>query len=116
MEWKLEPTGPTGVQNTNIRYLSRTVDGVKNMMNLGVTVFSLQYYSVYIANTRITPLPITFTSTPNTGNIGPVSVTLRLESPYRGPAEYLAKTDTSAYQMVWRQIRSVSRNNSVQFQ
>jgi hypothetical protein len=115
VEWKLEPTGPTGIQNTNIHYLSRTVDGVKTMMNLGVTLFSLQYWSVYTANTLI-PTPITFSGTPNTGNIGPVSVTIRLESPYRPPAEYLAKEDTSAYQMVWRQIRSVSRNNSVQFQ
>ena len=29
VEWKLEPTAPPNTPNTSVRYLSRTVDGVK---------------------------------------------------------------------------------------
>jgi len=115
VEWKLESTQPPNTPNTRIYYLSRTVNNVKSMINFGVTQFKMQYWSVYNPNTLITPLPITNTSVPSTGNIGPMSVTIRLESPYWSNI-YKGTTDTSQYQMVWRQIRSVSRNNSIQFQ
>jgi hypothetical protein len=114
VEWNLEPTAPPGLQNTRIRYISRTVGGVTTMMNFGVTQFLLRYYRVDAANTEIVP-PVGGIVPNNTGNIGPISVTIRLESPYRPKAEYLASTDTSSYLMVWRQIRSVSRNNQIQF-
>lgn len=115
VEWKLESTGPA-VQNTRIRYISRTVDGVKTTMNLGITQFSFQYWRLDIPYTFITVPPVITSSTsPGTGNIGPISVTIRLESPYRPPSEYLTEKDTLQYQMVWRQIRSVSRNNQIQF-
>jgi hypothetical protein len=115
VEWKFEASVPPGVQNTRIHYISRSVDGVKTMMNLGVSSFTIQYYRIDVHNTLITPLPIVWSLNNATGNIGPICVTIRLESPFRPPSQYLAAADTSAYQMVWREIRSVSRNNSVQF-
>jgi len=118
VEWQMQTTGPTNVQNKRIRYLDRnvTTNGVTttSRMNLGVTQFALQYWRVDVANTLI-PIPSGGFSSPTTGNIGPISVTIQLESPYRPPAEYLSKKDTSEYLMVWRQIRSVSRNNQIQF-
>lgn len=118
VEWQMQTTGPANVQNTRIRYLDRnvTTNGVTttSRMNIGVTRFSLQYWRVDVANTLI-PIPSGGFGPPSTGNIGPISVTIVLESDYRPPVEYLAKTDTSEYQMVWRQIRSVSRNNQIQF-
>jgi hypothetical protein len=110
IEWKLGALVGTTV-NPNIRYLSRIVNGAENKMNLGVTQFAFQYWSVYDPNTRLTT-PISTTAN-GTGNIGPVSISIRLESPYKMKQLYM--NDTSQYDMVWRQIRSVSRNNSIQF-
>jgi hypothetical protein len=113
VEWKLEPTKPPNTPNPNIYYLSRTVNGVKTMMNIGVTQFRLGYWSVYDANIPLAT-PIAFAPNPNPcGNIGPVSVTIRLESSYKMKQSY--NIDTSQYDMVWRQLRSISRNNSIQF-
>jgi hypothetical protein len=119
VEWRYE-SAVSGIvpnlQNTRIHYLDRIVDGVTNRMNLGVTTFRLSYWNVYDDNLPIVPLPIDSNSTPNTGNIGPVSVMIRLESSFRLKQQYTESTDTSAYQMVWRQLRSISRNNAIQFQ
>ena len=114
IEWKLEATAPKGTPNPNIRYLSRIVDGVKDSMNLGVTRFVLNYWHVVDPTVKLTT-PMSNTTSPNPcGNIGPVSVTIQLESPYKMKLHYTSDT-TSQYEMVWRQLRSVSRNNSVQF-
>ena len=114
VEWKFEASAPPDLQNSRIHYLSRSVDGVKTMMNLGVTQFTIQYWRVDVHNTPMQP-PISLDADTTTGNIGPISVTIRLESPFRPPSEYLAASDTSEYQMVWREVRSVSRNNAIQF-
>jgi hypothetical protein len=105
----------TAPNNTNIRYLDRIVDGVTNRMNLGVTQFALSYWSCYNPNISL-PTPMVSTALPNPcGNIGPVSVLIRLESPFKLKPEYTQAGDTLEYQMVWRQLRSISRNNSLQF-
>jgi len=114
VEWRLETTGPPA-DNPNIRYLDRIVDGVTQRMNLGVTQFAFQYWSVYDANTPL-PVPMNSATVPNPcGNIGPISVSIRLESPYKEIGNYMDSTDVSLYDMVWRQIRSISRNNTIQF-
>ena len=114
VEWKLETTAPPNTPNTKIRYLSRTVNGVTNKMNLGVTQFDIRYLSVIDPNDTLAT-PMVATTLPNPcGNIGPVSVSIRLESPYKMKLEYTNDT-TSRYDMVWRQIRSISRNNTIQF-
>jgi hypothetical protein len=122
VEWRFESglAGPyiTPPMNTNIHYLNRIVDGVPNRMNLGVTRFTINYWNVYDPTSPIIiPPVITPSSVPNTGNIGPVSVLIRLESAFKMKQEYTSDTvrGSSQYEMVWRQIRSVSRNNSIQF-
>jgi hypothetical protein len=111
--WKYETTKPPNTPNPNIRYLSRTLDGVKTMMNLGVTEFTFHFWNVANPNTPVAT-PVSALTSPNPcGNIGPVSVSIRLESFYKMKQQYT--NDTSQYDMVWRQIRSISRNNSVQF-
>jgi hypothetical protein len=113
VEWKLESTSPPSTPNTRIRNISRTIDGVTKTMNLGVTQFKFQYWSVY-NDTLLLATPMNSASFPNPcGNIGPVSVSIRIESPYKMKQQYMM--DTSQYDMVWRQIRSISRNNSIQF-
>jgi hypothetical protein len=115
VEWKLESTAPPYSQNPNIRYLSRSINGVKQNLNLGVTKFEIHYWRVDNPNIEISP-PINFAPNPNPcGNIGPISVGIRLESYFRLKREYMEWNDTSSYVMVWRQIRSISRNNSIQF-
>jgi hypothetical protein len=110
VEWKLGPYIGT-TPNPNIRYLSRIKNGVESKMNLGVTQFNFAYWSIIDANTKLTT-PIV-TAGGGTGNIGPISVYIRLESPYKMKQQFMS--DTSQYDMVWRQIRSVSRNNSIQY-
>ena len=113
VEWKLEATAPPNTQNPNIRYISRTVDGVTSMMNLGVTRFVFKYWSILNPDSAMVT-PINSANNPNPcGNIGPVSVMLTLESSYKMNQSYM--NDTSQYAMVWRQLRSISRNNSLQF-
>jgi hypothetical protein len=114
IEWRLETTGPPGITNPNIRYISRTVDGVQKLINLGVTRFNMQYWNVTDPTVLLTT-PMVNTTIPNPcGNIGPISVTIQLESAYKMKLNYTSDT-TSQYEMVWRQLRSISRNNSVQF-
>jgi hypothetical protein len=110
IEWKLGAKVP-GSTNPNICYLSRIVNGKENKMNLGVTQFTFHYWRVDNPNTAVAT-PVT-TAGDGTGNIGPVSVSIRLESPYKMKQQYM--NDTSQYDMVWRQLRSISRNNSIQF-
>jgi hypothetical protein len=118
IEWKYESdtTGiPKGITNPRIHYLDRIVDGVTQRMNLGVTSFAITYWSIMDPDSAMTT-PIVATTPPAAnpcGNIGPVSVSVRLESPFK--ATYLNPTDSVQYYMLWRQIRSISRNNSIQF-
>ena len=112
VEWKLGPYNGT-TPNPNIRFLSRIKNGVESRMNLGVTQFKFAYWSIIDANTKLTTPIIGGAANGGGGNIGPVSVYIRLESPYKMKQQYMS--DTSQYDMVWRQIRSVSRNNSIQY-
>jgi hypothetical protein len=119
VEWVFEPAGTGTVfsapNNTNIRYLDRIVDGVTTRMNLGVTQFTLGYWSCYNPNLPLAT-PMVSTTNPNPcGNIGPVSITIQLESPFKLKPQYTQAGDTLEYQMVWRQLRTISRNNSLQF-
>jgi hypothetical protein len=45
------------------------------------------------------------------GNIGPIEVAIRLESSFRMEQEYM--DDTTQYEMLWRQIRTISRNQQL---
>jgi hypothetical protein len=112
VEWKLGSLVGT-TPNPNIRYLSRIKNGVESKINLGVTKFNFAYWSIIDANTKL-PTPIVAgAANGGGGNIGPISVYIRLESPYKMKQQFM--NDTSQYDMVWRQIRSVSRNNSIQY-
>jgi hypothetical protein len=71
-----------------------------------VTDFRFKYYSI-LNSTDSLLFPIV-----NLGNIGPIDVTIRLQSPFKAQQEYM--NDTSHYVMLWRQIRSVSRNSTLQ--
>ena len=119
IEWKLDTVTQvySAPLNTRIRYLYRIVNSQSQKLGLGVTDFSIRYWNVYDANQEIpsTNFPLTPTSAVSTGNIGPVSVSIRLESASRWTGMYMAATDTSEYQMLWRQIRTISRNNRVQY-
>jgi hypothetical protein len=104
-------TGPVAELNTtpnpNDRYLYRSVNGVVSKMNLGLTQFSILYYDIVDPTNKLT-FPIV-----NLGNIGPVDISIKLESPYKMvKQEYM--NDTSQYEMLWRQIRTVSRNTVLQ--
>jgi hypothetical protein len=113
VEWKYEAAKPPNTPNPNIHFISRTVDGTKTMMNLGATEFTFHYWNVANPNAAL-GTPMDAATNPNPcGNIGPVSISIRLESFYKMRQQYT--NDTSRYDMVWRQIRSISRNNSIQF-
>jgi hypothetical protein len=107
IEYRVGPTSEVPqTQNPNDRLLHRTVNGVDRSMNLGVTDFRFRYFSIMNSTDSLT-FPIA-----NLGNIGPIDVTIRLESPFKARQEYMM--DTSHYEMFWRQIRSVSRNSTLQ--
>jgi hypothetical protein len=102
--------GPTSelasTSNPNDRYLYRNVNGIVNRMNLGLTTLRFRYWFI---GDPTSPLA---TPVNPTGNIGPVDVMIRLESPYRMKQEYM--DDTTQYEMLWRQMRSVARTTQVQ--
>jgi hypothetical protein len=116
VEWKSELPPIAGTPNTRIFYLDRILNGKTQRMNLGATRFRFKYWNITDPTTELTATPITGT---NCGGIGPVSVEIRLESAYKITEQYTKTTsymaDTSQYDMVWRQLRSISRNNSIQF-
>ena len=124
VEWRVGlPSELTATQNVRDCYVYRRVNGVTTKMNLGVTQFRFRYWKVIDPTDSVVPLPIvhptaaTYSATGvSTGNIGPIEVSIMLESPYRLKQEFVMVGDTTEYQMVWRQLRSVSRNNSIQFQ
>jgi hypothetical protein len=124
VEWRVgKPSELPETQNIRDCYVYRRVNGVTTKMNLGVTQFKFRYWKIIDPTDSVVPLPIvhptaaTYSATGvSTGNIGPIDVSIMLESPYRLKQEYTQSNDTSDYQMVWRQLRSVSRNTSIQFQ
>jgi hypothetical protein len=121
VEWRVGPPSElTSTPNPRDCYLYRSVNGVTTKLNLGVTQFKFRYWKVNDPTDSVVPLPIVPPPYPtyngvSTGNIGPVEVTIMLESPFRMDSLHTSSNDTSAYQMVWRQLRSVSRNNQLQF-
>ncbi len=104
--WVGNPSEIPETANPNDCYVYRAVNGVATKMNLGVTQFSFRYYDI-MDPTNTLAFPIA-----NLGNIGPIDVTLKLESPYQAKQDYMM--DTSNYVMLWRQIRSISRNSILQ--
>lgn len=69
VEWKFETTAPPSSQNPAIRYISRTVDGVTQMMNVGATRFVFKYWSIFNPDSAMTT-PINSATNPNPcGNI-----------------------------------------------
>jgi hypothetical protein len=116
VEWKAEAPPIAGTPNSRIFYVDRILNGKTQRMNLGATRFKFQYWNITDPTPPSLSTPITGT---DCGNIGPVSVEIRLESPYKITEQYTRTSsymaDTSQYDMVWRQLRSISRNNSIQF-
>lgn len=109
-------TGPTSelssTQNPRDFYLYRRVNDDTVRMNFGLTKFEFQYYN--IADPTLALLfPITAF-----GNIGPIDITIKLESPFAVYKESAIQqdymNDTTQYEMFWRQIRTVSRNTRLQ--
>jgi hypothetical protein len=107
VEYKLGALVPNS-PNPKLRYLSRIIDGTETKMNLGVTEFKFRYWNIADPTwLEATPVPAA-----RFGSIGPVEVSIKLESPYKMKQDYMQ--DTSQFEMLWRQIRSISRNNTVQ--
>jgi hypothetical protein len=100
--------------NPHLRYLYRNVNGVVHRMDLGVTKMTFTYWYITDATTT---LPSTVPQT-SFSLIGPVDVSIQLESPYRlRQKDSLSYTmDTTQYEIYWRQIRSVARSTLVQSQ
>jgi hypothetical protein len=94
--------------NLNDCYLTRTENGNSVKMNLGVTKFKLKYYNISDPTLPLNT-PVTGTAL---GNIGPIEIQIELQSPFIFKQEYA--NDTSQYQMLWKQMRMVSRNSILQ--
>jgi hypothetical protein len=111
IDWKVgNPSEIPETPNPNDRYVYRSVNGVPTKMNFGVTTMTFTYW--YIIDPTIQapgPYPLAETSF---GNIGPVDVSIVLESPYKRAQQYMM--DSTEYEMYWRQIRSVARTTLVQ--
>jgi hypothetical protein len=109
IDWKVGlPSELISTQNPDDRYVYRNINGVENKMNLGVTRMTFTYWNIADPTIQVYP-PIAKASF---GNIGPIDVTIVLQSPYKRRQEYM--NDTSQYEMYWRQIRSVARTTLVQ--
>jgi len=104
--------GPTSelldTPNPIDRYLTRIENATTTKMNLGVTKLKFSYYSIFDPTQKL-PFPITGG---NLGNIGPIEVQIELQSPYIMKQEYA--NDTSQYKMLWKQMRMISRNSTLQ--
>jgi hypothetical protein len=112
--WKVGPPSelnspsPGWTPNPYDCYLYRNVNGVVRRMNLGVTRMTFTYWNIADPTIVVTPpVPVS-----GFGNIGPIDVTIVLQSPYKMTQQYM--NDTSQYEMYWRQIRSVARTTLVQ--
>jgi hypothetical protein len=105
-----DSTELASTDNPRDRYLYRNVNGVVNRMNLGVTNLAFIYWRIDDPTIQLaTPVAVT-------GNIGPIDVSITLESPYKlAQADNLSyMQDNSQYIMFWRQIRSIARRTQVQ--
>jgi hypothetical protein len=100
--------------NPHLRYLRRNINGVEHKMDLGCTKMTFRYLNITDPTTELTP-PV---DQANFSYIGPVDVTVQLESPYKLlQKDSLSYTrDTTLYEIYWRQIRSVARSTLVQTQ
>ena len=106
VEYRVGPTTDLSyTPNPSDRILFRTENGVTVQMNIGVTEFRFRYFDILNPN-----VPLTFPIAA-LGNIGPIDVSIKLESPNKMKQEYMA--DTSQYEMYWRQIRTISRNQQL---
>jgi hypothetical protein len=111
IDWRVgDPSELSGTTNPNDRYVYRNVNGVSNRINLGVTKMTFKYWNIASPTDSLTT-PVAQT---NLTLIGPVDVSIQLESPYKMVQQYMM--DTSQYVMYWRQIRSVARSTLFQLQ
>ena len=78
----------------------------EHIMNLGTTNMVFKYWNIASATDSLT----TPVAQDNYSIIGPVDVSIQLESAYKMKQQYMM--DTSEYEMYWRQIRSVARFHS----
>ncbi len=100
--------------NPHLRYLRRNVNGVEHKMDLGLTKMVFKYWYITDATTALpSTVPVDSFSL-----VGPVDVSIQLESPYRlRQNDSLSYTqDTTQYEIYWRQIRSIARSTLVQSQ
>jgi len=88
-------------ENPRDRYLERIVNGKRELLNVGLTELRFAYYDVSEPTKKLN-FPIT-----SPGNIGPIEVSIKLETPDRMHPEY--SVDTSQYEMYWRQFRIMAR-------
>jgi hypothetical protein len=105
-----DPSEVNSTQNPNIRYVRRNINGVQHIINLGVTKMIFKYWNITSATDSLTT-PVSQT---NFSFIGPVDVSIQLESQYKMKQQYMS--DTSEYEIYWRQIRSVARSTLTQMQ
>jgi len=111
IDWQVGyPAELSSTQNPNDRYVRRNVNGTEFKMNLGVTNMTFKYWNITSPTDSMTT-PVAQT---NYSLIGPVDVSIQLESPFKRAQQYM--NDTSQYEMYWRQIRSVARSTLVQLQ
>jgi hypothetical protein len=104
------PSELLSTPNPYDRYVRRNVNSVDHIMNLGVTRMTFKYWNVSSPTDSLTT-PVDQT---NFSLIGPVDVSIQLESPYKRAQQYM--NDTTQYEMYWRQIRSVARSTLFQLQ
>jgi hypothetical protein len=97
-------------QYPNSRYVYRNVNGTQNMMNLGVINMTFTYWDISDPTIKRS-VPVAHA---NFGNIGPIDISIQMESPYKRKPDYSNPADTSEYEMYWRQIRSIARTSLVQ--
>lgn len=111
IDWKVgDPSELTATPNPLDRYVRRNVNGVEHILNLGVTNMTFKYWKID-SPTDSLPAPVAQT---DYSVIGPVDVSIQIESQYKRTQQYM--NDTSEYEMYWRQIRSVARSTMIQSQ
>jgi hypothetical protein len=97
------PTDP--YYNPSIRYLYRTLNGVDQKLNLGVTDLRFRYYrNDAVANEAPLTQPV------DPGVVGMMDLALQLQTPVRTKIVQEYMNDTSQYQIFWRQVRLTSKN------
>jgi len=100
--------------NPHLRYIRRNVNGVEHKIDVGLTKMSFKYWNIASATDTL----CSTVSQDSFSLIGPVDVTIQLESPYKLMQKVgLSYTqDTTLYEIYWRQIRSVARSTLIQSQ